>query len=406
MLERTLCMLLAGGVGSRLYPLTTERAKPGVPFGASYRIIDFTLSNCLHSGLRRVLVLTQYKSHSLQKHMRDGWSVFNPSLGEYITPVPPQMRTGDSWYAGTADAIYQNLYLIDRSEADFVVILSGDHIYRMDYAAMLETHRTRQADLTIACMEVPIEDAREFGVMGVDDDARIVQFQEKPESPHPIPDHPDRALASMGIYVFSTELLTDTLRVDHENENSSHDFGKDIIPKLIETHRVCAYRFSGEGGRVSADGYWRDVGTVDAYFDANMDLLKTPPPLDLYQKDWAIRSYLPPAPPARVVQSDSGRQSEVRNSILGNGAIVSGGTVQRSLLSSGVTVEENAAVSDAIILDDVRVGRGAQLKRCIVDKYVDIPEGETIGCDETRDRERFTVSPGGVVVVPRNYQFG
>src|SRR5438093_5159863 len=265
MQDKTISIILAGGIGSRLHPLTADRAKPAVPFGGKYRIIDFTLSNCLHSGMRRVLVLTQYKSHSLQKHLRDGWSIFNPELREYITPVPPQMRTGESWYAGTADAIYQNLYLLERSGAEHVLIVSGDHIYRMDYAGMMEQHRERSADCTVACMDVLLEEARSFGVMATDGGSRIADFQEKPLDPRPMPDIPTRALASMGIYVFSLPLLCELLNRDHDDSRSSHDFGKDILPKLIHTHDVFSYRFGGDRGRVSQDRYWRDVGTIDAY---------------------------------------------------------------------------------------------------------------------------------------------
>ena len=285
MLDKTLAIVLAGGAGSRLHPLTTDRAKPAVPFGGKYRIIDFTLTNCLHSGLRRILVLTQYKSHSLQKHLRDGWSIFNPELGEYITTVPPQMRTGESWYGGTADALYQNLYLVERSGAKWVIILAGDHIYRMDYAPMVKFHSESGADLTVACMEVGINEARGFGIMGLDSGSRVVNFVEKPQNPPALPDNPDLALASMGIYVFSADKLIAMLKSDHEQAQSSHDFGKDIIPRMIDSHRVYGYRFGGELGRVSPDRYWRDVGTIDSYYAANMDLLKPVPPLNLYQKD-------------------------------------------------------------------------------------------------------------------------
>ncbi|MCP4786706.1 MAG: glucose-1-phosphate adenylyltransferase [Fuerstiella sp.] len=403
--ERTIALLLAGGVGSRLAPLTEHRAKPGVPFGGKYRIIDFTLSNCYHSGLRKILVLTQYKSQSLQKHLRDGWSIFNPSLGEYITPVPPQMRTGDSWYVGTADAVYQNLYMLERSDADRVVILSGDHIYRMDYAAMLKAHCENFADATVACMKVPIEDAREFGVMSVDGEGHIQEFQEKPKQPRHIPGDPNHALASMGIYVFSRTLLCRVLREDHENPDSSHDFGKDILPKLIETHEVYGYEFGAQTGRVRGEAYWRDVGTTESFFEAHMDLLKPEPPLDLYQPDWAIRTMENQAPPARTVRGSSGQKSELDNSILGSGAIVSGGSVTHSVLSRNVRVNEAADVTDCVLFDHVQVGAGARLRNCIIDKHVQVPAGETIGYDLERDRNRFVVSDNGIVVVPRYYKF-
>jgi glucose-1-phosphate adenylyltransferase len=406
MLDKTLTIILAGGVGSRLAPLTEHRAKPAVPFGGKYRIIDFTLANCLHSGLRRILVLTQYKSHSLQKHLRDGWSIFNPELGEYITPVPPQMRVGERWYSGTADAIYHNLYLLERSEAEYVLVLSGDHIYRMDYAAMLETHRARQADVTVGCMQVPIAEARSFGVMRVDGEQRIVDFQEKPVQPPCLPDDPNHALASMGIYVFSMELLLETLRADHVRSESTHDFGKDILPALIGQRRVFAYPFGGETGRVSPDRYWRDVGTLDAYYQANMDLLEPLPPLNLYQDDWTIRTYQAQNAPARTVPGTSGNEGIFINSIVAGGAVIAGGSVQHSILFPNVYVGDEAEVHDSILFNSVRIGDGARIRNCIIDKFVEVPAGERIGFDLEKDRLRFTVSEGGVVVIPREYRFG
>lgn len=405
MFDDTLCVLLAGGVGSRLAPLTADRAKPAVPFGGKYRIIDFTLSNCLHSGVRRVLVLTQYKSHSLQKHLRDGWSIFNAEMGEYITAVPPQMRTGDSWYRGTADAIYQNQYLVERSDARHVLILSGDHIYRMDYAAMMEAHRRSQADLTIACMEVSLQEASSFGVMAVDGRQRIVDFQEKPAKPRPLPNDPEQALASMGIYIFNADLLCQELDLDHDDPASANDFGKNIIPKLIHERNVYAYRFGGSAGRVSQDRYWRDVGTIDSYFEANMDLLRPNPPLDVYQDDWGIRTYHGQNPPARIIPGESGYEGDVNNSIIGAGTVIAGGTVSRSILSSKVRVKEGAFVDSCILFDGVKVGEGVNLRRCIVDKEVEIPAGEEIGFDEVKDARRFTVSENGIVVIPKGYQF-
>ena len=405
MLDKTLTIILAGGVGSRLHPLTADRAKPAVPFGGNYRIIDFTLTNCLHSGLRRVLVLTQYKSHSLQKHLRDGWTIFNPEISEYITPVPPQMRTGGSWYSGTADAIRQNLYLLERSNASYVLILSGDHIYRMDYAAMLQFHRDQGAVLTVACMPVPISSASTFGVMSVDAANRISEFHEKPENPKPLPDDPNHALASMGIYIFNMELLCNELQADQDVTVSSDDFGKDIIPRLIEKHCVCAYRFGGETGRVSPDRYWRDVGTIDSYYSANMDLLAPVPPLNLYQPDWSIRTYHGQNPPARMAQGPLGIEGQLVNSLLSGGTVVSGGTIRHSILFSQVQVDENAVVEDSILFDGVHVGAGAHLKRCIVDKNVRIPPNERIGFDSTADAARFTVSGWGITVVPKGYRF-
>jgi len=405
MLDNTLTLILAGGVGSRLAPLTNERAKPAVPFGGKYRIIDFTLANCVHSGLRRVLVLTQYKSHSLQKHLRDGWSIFNPELGEYITPVPPQMRTGDNWYSGTADAIHQNLYLLERSGAKHVVILSGDHIYRMDYASMIQQHVDNNADLTVGCMEVSIDEARSFGVMETDTENRILSFTEKPEQPVPLSDNPERAMASMGIYVFSMALLLESLVKDYESEASSHDFGNDIIPALIKDHAVYAHQFGGSQGRVSQDCYWRDVGTIDAYYEANMDLLKPVPPIDLYQEDWTIRTHQQQWPPARTVPGVLGNEGIFINSIVAGGTIIAGGSVQESILFPRVYVGDEAFVERCLLFEGVKVGDGAQLKNCIVDKYVDIPPHTKIGFDPDEDARRFTVSEKGIVVVPKEFTF-
>jgi len=405
MTTNTLTLILAGGVGRRLQPLTDDRAKPAVPFGGKYRIIDFCLANCLHSGLRRVLVLTQYKSHSLQKHLRDGWSIFNPELGEYITPVPPQMRLGERWYEGTADAIYQNKYLLERSGAKQVLVLSADHIYRMDYAPLLQFHAREEADVTVACMDVPLAEARGFGVMSVDAGQRITAFTEKPATPTPMPDQPGRALASMGIYVFSMDLLLQVLEEDAARTDSGHDFGKDILPRLIGARRIMAYRFGGPEGRVTPDRYWRDVGTLDAYYQANMDLLKPEPPLDLYQPDWPIRTHQIQAPPARTVPGASGAEGIFINSIVAGGAVIAGGSVQASILFPQVFVGDEAVVEQSILFSQVRVGEGARLRRCIVDKNVTIPPGERIGYDLAQDRVRFTVSEGGVVVVPRGYRF-
>ena len=405
MTQRTLGVLLAGGVGSRLFPLTEDRAKPGVPFGGKYRIIDFTLSNCYHSGLRQILVLTQYKSQSLQTHLRDGWSIYNPGIGEYITAVPPQMRTGETWYVGTADAVYQNLYLLERSDADRVIILSGDHIYRMDYAAMIDFHCENFADATIACMKVPIAEASEFGVMDVNTEGKIIDFVEKPTNPPCVPSDPDHALASMGIYVFSRTLLCRILREDHENPESSHDFGKDILPKLIKTHELYGYEFGSDAGRVRGDGYWRDVGTIDSFFEAHMDMLKPEPPLDLYQRDWSVRTTEKQAPPARTIPGPSGQSSEIQDSMLGSGVVIQGGNVQHSVLSRNVIVSESASVEDCILFDHVKVGEGCKLRRCIIDKHVRVPAGEVIGYDAKEDAKRFTVSSGGIVVVPKSYRF-
>ena len=402
--EQTISIVLAGGIGARLHPLTAERAKPAVPFGGRYRIIDFTLSNCVHSGLRRVFVLTQYKSQSLQKHLRDAWSIYNAELGECITPVPPQMRTGESWYTGTADAIYQNLYLLERTGADYALVLSGDHIYRMDYAAMLQQHHDSGADVTVACLTVDLDEARSFGVMTVDDRNRIVSFHEKPEDPRRVLGGAEDALASMGVYVFSMNLLVRLLHEDHDRE-SSHDFGKDILPSIIATHRVMAYPFGGTSGRVSADRYWRDVGTIDAYYEANMDLLKPVPAMDLYQGDWPIRTYEGQHPPARSVPGRSGGEAEIVNCMLASGTLIVGGTARHAILFPNVRIEEGAVVESSLLFQGVTVGEGARLQRCIVDKHVSIPAGEEIGFDRARDAERFTVSDRGIVVIGKGYRF-
>lgn len=405
MLDNTLTVILAGGHGSRLKPLTLERTKPAVPFGGKYRIIDFTLVNCLHSGLRRILVLTQYKSHSLQKHLRDGWSLFNPELGEYITAVPPQMRTGSNWYAGTADAVFQNLYMLKRSGAERVLILAGDHIYRMDYAPMIAYHEAHKSGVTVACMQVPLEGASQFGVMSVDEAGKVTAFDEKPQQPTAVPGKPDNALVSMGIYVFAIDSLIEILEQDSQRNDSSHDFGKDILPRLIDYAGVYAYRFGGDEGRVRPDRYWRDVGTIDSYYEANMELLNPLPSLDLYQPDWPIRTHQNQNPPARTVPGISGSEGIFINSIVGGGVVIVGGSVQHSILFPMVTIGDEAVIHNAILFDGVKVGDGAELENCIIDKDVEIPPGERIGFDREQDAARFSISPKGIVVVPKGYKF-
>ena len=401
MLEDTITVILAGGQGSQLQPLTSERAKAAIPYGAKYRLIDFALGNCLHSGLRRILVLTQYKSHSLQKHLRDGWSLFNPELGEYITVVPPQMRTGDSWYAGTADAVFQNIYMLRRSGAKKVLVLPGDHIYRMDYAAMVKFHESSGADMTLACTEVPSDRAERLGIVSADDRGLIRGFEEKPKPPA----EESTLSASMGIYLFSIELLLDALTDDHHREGSLHDFGRDIIPRLVEESRCYAYMFGGKTGRVSQDRYWRNVDTLDDYYEANMELLNSVPPLDLYQAEWPIRTYQAQYPPTRTVPGVLGTEGIFINSMVASGVLIVGGAVQHSILFPLVRIGEEALVHDSILFNNVEVGEGARLERCIVDKDVIVPPGETIGIDRARDRERFTVTDKGVVMVPKGYRF-
>ncbi len=403
--DKTLAIILAGGSGSQLHPLTAHRTKPAVPFGGQYRIIDFTLANCLHSGLRQVLVLTQYKSHSLQKHLRDGWSIFNPELGEYITPVPPQMRTGEKWYSGAADAMYQNLYLIERSDARRVIILSGDHIYRMDYAEMVRSHRSRSADLTIACMETELSESLGLGFVRTGDAHRVCGFEQSPGDPPGLQDCDGAALASMGIYVFERELLIDMLRKDQDDPSSGHDLAGDLLPRLVQDHPVYAYVFGGRGGRVTQDRYWCHLGTIDAFYEANMDLLKPVPPLNLYQEDWNIRTYQGQNPPARTVPGASGTEGVFVNSILAGGTIIAGGGVNHSILFAKVRVDDNAIVERSILFEGVHIGEGAHVQNCIIDKHVRVPAGEQIGFDANKDRERFTVSPNGIVAVPKGFRF-
>lgn len=405
-MQDTLTVVLAGGVGSRLSPLTDDRAKPAVPFGGKYRIIDFTLTNCLHSGLRHILVLTQYKSHSLQKHLRDGWSIFNPELHEYVTVVPPQQRKGGKWYEGTADALFHNMWLLSRSDAKYVVVLSGDHIYRMDYDAMLTQHKASGAGLTVACMDVERSEASAFGIIAVNDDNIVTSFIEKPMDPPSIPGHSDRSLVSMGVYVFSMDVLKAALNQDADKTHSEHDFGKNIIPQLIPSNTVHAYRFAEQDkGRVKRDCYWRDVGTIDSYYEANMDLLEPVPPLNLYQKNWAIRTYEPQYPPARTVSSATGNEGIFINSMIANGVVNSGGSVHHSVVSSNVRIHDGATVMDSIIFEDVSIGAGCQIQNCIIDKHVEIPPDTEIGFDKKKDAQRFHVSEKGVVVIPESYQF-
>ncbi len=403
--ENALAVILAGGHGTRLQPLTNDRAKAAIPFGGKYRIIDFALANCLHSGLRRILVLTQYKSHSLQKHLRDGWSLFNPELGEYITPVPPQMRTGEDWYRGTADAIYQNLYLLERSDARQVLVLSGDHIYRMDYAALLAFHRNHAAPVTLTVMEVPLAESHRYGVVQTDADGRVTGFVEKPAVPAQLPDRQAQALASMGVYVFDRDFLIEALHADHANAASFHDFGRDILPGLVAGVGVYAYRFGGRGGRVTQDRYWRNLDTVDDYYAANMALLESVPPLDIYQPDWTIRTYQPQQPPARTVPGPSGNEGVFVNSMLGGGVVISGGGVDHSVLFSNVRVGDEAIVEDSILFDGVVIGAGARVRGTIIDKDVVVPPGTQIGMNAEDDRRRFELTRGGVVVLHKGYRF-
>jgi glucose-1-phosphate adenylyltransferase len=399
--RNTYALILAGGRGSRLMQLTDWRAKPAVPFGGKFRIIDFPLSNCVNSGIRRVGVATQYKSHSLIRHIQRGWSFLDGRLKEFVDLLPASQRVQeDLWYQGTADAVYQNLDILKSNDPDYVLILAGDHIYKMDYGRMLAYHAERQADITVACIEVPVADARSFGVIGVDADMRVREFQEKPASPQPVPDRPDRALASMGIYVFNARFLYEQLARDALEPRSNHDFGKDIIPYLVPRYRVFAQRFQDSCvGMNDNRPYWRDVGTVDAYWEANVDLVHVTPELSLYDQVWPIWTYQEQLPPAKFVFDDEGRRGQALDSMVSGGCIVSGSTVRRSLLFSNVHVHSFCTIEDAVILPDVQVGRHVRLRRAVIDKGCVLPEGFQAGYNVDEDRRRFYVSERGVTLV-------
>jgi glucose-1-phosphate adenylyltransferase len=408
--NKVLTLIMAGGKGSRLEPLTTERAKPAVPFGGIYRIIDFALSNCINSDLRRMLILTQYKSGSLDRHINQGWRFLNRHLNEFIDILPPQQRLSEDWYMGTADAVYQNIYSIEQHSAEHILILSGDHIYTMDYREMLRNHVETNADATIGCLPVSLDEARDFGVMSIDGERRVTKFNEKPDSPEAMPSDPDRALASTGIYIFKTDFLLEQLCQDATNPDSSRDFGKNIIPGIINTHKVQAFPF--EDPNTGNAIYWRDVGTLEAYYEANMDLIATTPALDLYDHSWPIRTYFPPLPPPKFVfqtqasDSQSERKGHALDSMVSSGCVVSGGQVNRCILSRGVRVNSWATVNESILLPDVKIGRNAKVHRAIVDRGVVIPEGAEVGFDQAADEARgFTVTETGITVVPQMASF-
>ena len=396
-------MVLAGGKGERLYPLTRDRAKPAVPFGGMYRIIDFTLSNCLNSGIRRLNLLTQYKSLSLNRHIMQGWNIFSPELEEYINLIPAQQRVGEDWYLGTADAIYQNVYVLQQDRPDLVLVLSGDHIYKMNYTEMITYHRERQADLTVAVIEIDQGRSRDFGVLQVDDDFRVIGFEEKPVVPKTIPGHPGLILANMGVYVFSTETLVRRVIEDAKDRESAHDFGKNVIPAMIGQDRVYAYSFRDENKKVAK--YWRDIGTLQAYYEASMDLISIDPLFNLYDHTWPIRTYQRPTAPAKTVffeEHEGGRVGGAYNSLISGGCIISGGQVHRSILSPDVRIHSYAMVQDSILMDGVDVGRHARVKRAIVDKGIRVPPGYRIGYDLEEDAQKFIVTESGVVVIPKD----
>jgi glucose-1-phosphate adenylyltransferase len=399
-IHNAVAFVLAGGVGVRLHPLTRDRAKPAVPFGGKYRVIDYTLSNCVNSGIRKIFILPQYKSFSLALHTRDAWNIFSPELGEFLVHLSPQMRVGEDWYKGTADAVYQNIYHLEQIDEDYVLILSGDHIYKMDYGHFIRYHQRKRADLTISAIEVDLREAHRFGVIQVDETGKVCGFEEKPERPKAIPGKRGKAFVSMGVYIFNRKTLIDILNKDAGME-TSHDFGKDIMPYMYPNHRVFVYRFGMTGGK-DAD-YWRDIGTIDAYYQANMDLASVSPVFNLYDRNWPIRTYEGQYPPAKTVfaDEDKGRAGKALDSIICSGVIISGGKVERSLISPGVRINSYAEVTESILLHNVVIGMHAKVKRAIIDKGVRVPAGMKIGYDLEKDRQRFFVSDEGIVVIPK-----
>jgi glucose-1-phosphate adenylyltransferase len=406
LMHRTLGILLAGGAGERLFPLTRHRAKPAVPFGGCYRIVDVTLSNCINSGLRKVFILTQYKSLSLHRHIRNGWyNVVAKDLDEFIEVIPPQMRVGDNWYMGTADAVWQNLYSIKGvPQINFVMILSGDHIYKMNYHRMVRQHIEKQADVSVGAIEVPVEKAHLFGVMQIDESNRIRSFREKPTTLVHELKAGAKVLASMGVYVFNKALLMQALEEDARNPHSARDFGRDIIPGLIERYNVCAHPFVDENKQESP--YWLDVGTIEAYYEANMDLVAVSPQFNLYDQEWPIRTYQPQYPPAKFVfaQKDQ-RMGIALDSIVSGGCIISGGRVVNCVLSPGVRINSYCEVDRSILFSQVEIGRHSRISRAIIDRGVRLPKGTEIGLDPEEDRKRFQVTDSGIVVVSAEDQF-
>ncbi|SFR60576.1 glucose-1-phosphate adenylyltransferase [Thiomicrospira sp. ALE5] len=394
--RKTLALVLAGGEGSRLKNLTEWRAKPAVPFGGKYRIIDFVLSNCVNSGIRKIGVLTQYKSHSLIRHVQRAWSFMRYEEGEFVELLPAQQRIDKEWYKGTADALYQNLDIVRRHTPEYVMVLGGDHIYSMDYSKMLYTHAQSGADVTIGCIEVPRMEATGFGVMSVNDQFKITKFTEKPADPEAMPGKPDKALASMGIYIFSTEFLFQKLIEDHDNPDSSNDFGKDIIPSIISEFNVQAYPFVDDKDQPA---YWRDVGTLESYWQASLDLCSITPELNLYNRDWPIWTYQAQMPPAKFAFDDEGRRGQAIDSMISAGCILSGAKVKRSVISSGCFLHSYTMVKDSVLLPRVEVGRNCRIQNAIIDKGCHIPEGTVIGEDPVEDAKRFYVDEKGLVLV-------
>ena len=395
--RNTLALIMAGGRGARLKHLTTWRAKPAVPFGGKFRIIDFPLSNCINSGIRRIGVLTQYKAHSLILHIQRGWGHLRGEFGEFVELLPAQQRIEESWYAGTADSIYQNLDIIRSHSPDYVLVLAGDHIYKMDYGAMLAEHAENKADVTIGCIEVATEDASAFGVMGVDEEFRVHSFVEKPEKPEPMPGKSDESLCSMGIYIFNTDLLFELLVRDADTQGSNRDFGKDVIPYAIEKYRAFAYPFRDASSGIQS--YWRDVGTIDAFWEANLELIGVTPELNLYDDEWPIWTSQEQLPPAKFIFDDDKRRGMAVDSMVSGGCIISGAHVRHSLLFSNVSVHSYSKIDSSVILPNVTIGRNCRISNAVIDKDCEIPDGTEIGLNEEDDKNRFHISAKGVVLV-------
>jgi glucose-1-phosphate adenylyltransferase len=402
----SMAIILSGGKGERLFPLTLHRAKPAVPFGGHYRIIDFTLSNCVNSSIRKIALLTQYKSLSLERHIRQAWTIFNPELDEYVFTIPPQQRVSESWYQGTADAVYQNVYVIENDNPAYLFILSGDHIYKMDYSEMLAFHLSKGASCTLGAIEVKTEEAHRFGVLEVDKEAKIIGFQEKPKEPKPIPGRTDDCYVSMGVYLFNTSDVLEELREDAQ-QDTEHDFGKNIIPNMVSKGKsVYAYGFIDRNKKEVK--YWKDIGTIDAYWSANMDLCSVDPLFNLYDPEWPIRTYQGQNPPAKFVfaqEYEGGRFGVAVDSIVSNGTIISGGKVQNCVVSPNVRINSYVEVKESIIMENVEIGRNCKIKKAIIDKDVCIPPGMSIGYDLEEDSKLFKVTQEGVVVIPKGITF-
>lgn len=401
-MKDTLGILLAGGVGERLYPLTRDRAKPAVTFGGIYRIIDITLSNCVNSGLRRVYILTQYKALSLNRQIREGWNILGREIGEFIEILPPMQRVSQNWYMGTADAVYQNIYSIGSEQPKYVLILAGDQIYKMNYGKMLQQHKDAGADVTVATLTTDPSECRSFGVVDIGNDYRIHGFLEKPQTTEiRSPYDPTKISASMGIYIFNTDVLIPVLLKDAEDPDSSHDFARNILPKMLDDYRVFAFDFVDENKKEAL--YWRDVGTLEAYYEANMDLVSVSPVFNLYDEQWPIRTHQRQYPPAKFVFAETGRMGHALDSLVSSGCIISGGSVQNCVLSPNVRVNSYTEIEDSILFSHVNVGRSCRIRKAIIDRNVHIPEGTTIGYDAEADREQYFVTEGGVTVVTRDY---